>query len=345
MSKKTVLMLLFAAVVLLGVAIWIWGNVLYKPAVDAQPKQTDSGRQAAGQMEKQPLLYISSRAVTAPALAHDEKSIWYFEKESSRLYKQALGDQKERKEFPLPDHDPFRFVLWPSVGADFIAGTDTALLLYDARATKMVSYPEEVKFVEWLPLGQRVAYVWSTADRHELYTALPALTDRKLIASLPHADFRISVAPNGKAFMLYSASGQHPVFMIIEGIGVLEQVLPATAVSQGVFSPDGQRFAYIKTAGGQSGLNIYDLTTRTNVLDGDLAAAGDLAWSHDNEGFYYSSDDGYLKFFSLADQTAAPILKPQPQRTPAEELFLNNNETVIYFVEKNTGKLGRILLE
>lgn len=289
--------------------------------------------------------YLSGASVLAPVLSYDNNSIWYFN-EFGQLYRQELDGDRMVQEYPLPERKNIKFVLWPSEGAYFILGTPEARFNYDPLSNQFIQYPPEVKFVDWMPSGQRVLYVWSDNKEITLSRAYFDLSDHDVLAKLPHSGLRAVSSPNGKSFILYSSSGQDPIYRVIEGLGVLESISDPAPVLSAEFSPDGQLLAYIESDNGMNYVRTIEFSSKITTVRGIAAEGSDLLWSKDGRHLYWLDQKDHLIDFDVNSELINDIFVEFKSDVPrVEEIVVGRNEKEFFFLEKETRKLGRILLQ
>lgn len=283
--------------------------------------------------------FLTDEAVVSPVLAYDNLSVWYFNKSDGELRRQHLKNRDDLKSYPLPDHRPVSFAVWPSSGSSFIMGTSEGLFLYDSEANEFIKYAPEIKFIDWIIGGQRVAYVWADRNGSFLSAARADNKEHEVIAKLPTGSFRVAISPNGKSFMLYSSAEAKPVYFVTQGLGVLETVAENIQVLRGKFSADGRTFAYVT-----SNLDLYtlDVATKENVKRGTVSAPESFAWSGDN--LYWADKMTILHKFYTADRASENITDkvPQSRGLLVSHLLAGTAENEIFFVEQGSGRLGRI---
>ena len=286
--------------------------------------------------------YLTELPVLGLTFSEAGDALWYFS--NDLLYRRAISDSNDVKEYPLPAHDSVTYVLWPPTGSDFIIGSGDARHLFDSGSNKFIPYPDEVKFIQWLPIGQKIAYIWAGESEITLSVATPDLASPRKIAKLPHADFRLAVSPNGKSFLLFSGRGNDPIYLVIDGIAALEDIAAAQAVDSVKFSSDGRNFAYVTNVDGRQHLFLYDILEHRAAVDQPYYLSGDYAWSVDGKRLYYSVQDSGLQQLNVDDKISTR-LTDKNAKILASEILLDNSENALYFVEKATGRLGKLKLK
>lgn len=348
MSKKLKIIIFILAVMLSaggGFAVWNWG---YKNNQENNISAENAlqNNNTHDQIIKERFKYLTDESVFAPVLNTDSTAVWYFEKKSQKLYRKSLEDSQTQN-YPLPDQLNIGFVLWPSKGSDFIIGAKSGKYLYDSQAHKFISYPGEVKYIEWVPRGSKVAYIWSDEQGATLSVANADLQDYRVVANLPHANFKISISPNGKSFVLYSNSGQDPVYLVIEDIEVLESLTQPRSIKDVKFSADGKTIAFTENTEGAVMLRTITLTKKQEINRGLLFESGDFTWSNNSNTLYWADPLGTIKSINTDTNQIKDVFTDLSINSKifVSEIFLSPDDDILFFTDKDTGQLGRILLE
>ena len=324
--KRVIYILIVIFVV--GGGFWLW-RTGRKNEIDVKTSQDQI-------QTKESFEYLTDGRAMSPVLAHDNLSIWYFD-ENGELLRQHLEKKDDLKKFPLPEHSQINFAIWPDKGADFIIGTSDGRFWYDSKANIFMPYPKEVKYMVWMPGGQRVAYIWDDGKEVSLSVAKSNLIDHKVIARLSHSNFHFSVSPNGRSFIFYSASGSEPLYLVLDGIGILESVSDKAAVLSAQFGPDGKTVAYVLERDGDKYLHTLDLSSSTSTMVGTIMTSNGFAWGA--SGNLYWSDSSRRIRKSHSEQ---PVIDKE---IVAEEIIISPDEKELFFVEDGMGRLRRILVE
>lgn len=335
MSKKRLIIFVLAFLVIAATG---YGFLAYR-------KKGSEEKHAPQQQDQQPqeksagVEFLTEGGVVSPVLAYDNLSIWYFSKESSELLRQHLKNKDDLKSYPLPEHKPINFALWPSSGSRFIAGTADGLFLYHSETDELLPYPEQIKYIDWIVGGQRIAYVWTDSRGSFLSVAEADNRNHEVIANLPKADFKVSVTPNSRSFVVYASVEPRPIYFVTQGLGVLEPMTGSVQVLRGKVSPDGKFFAYAT-----SGLDLFTLNigSKEVVSRGSLSAPDSFAWAGDS--VYWADKSSNLKKLSLLDNSVEVVSDKVEQLRGIEvsQILAGTSEGEIFFVEEGSGRLGVI---
>lgn len=192
------LIIIISAIVLLLVLL---GGMLFW----AYKKQHQNQQPA---VQQPTLKKVLDETVISPVASFDNSAIWYFNKEA-RLFRVNL-DGSGLSEFPLPSlGSDLRSVIWPKTGSDFIvisnSGGQFGKSYYDSAQKLYVNLAPNVKYIDWMPDGKRVVYIWQTSDNNHqsLVLASPDGSGFRTIKDVFWPDLIVKVSPNGKKVLLY----------------------------------------------------------------------------------------------------------------------------------------------
>jgi len=147
---------------------------------------------------------VLDETVISPVAAYDNQSIWYFNSEG-RLFK-ANTDGSNLSEYPLPaiPGNKLMRVLWPKQGSDFIsiAGNGTKSYYY-AAGKVFINLADNIRYLEWLPDGKRVAYIWQSGNKQQLVTAAADGSGFKMIKDVFWPDLVLKANSDGKTVLMY----------------------------------------------------------------------------------------------------------------------------------------------
>src|SRR6185436_4080042 len=171
-----------------------------------------SGKQQEDMQDLQTTLQIRKvldEAVISPAAAYDNNSIWYFNSEG-RLFK-SNTDGSNLSEYPLPSlpSGSLKQVLWPKAGSDFIAVANssgqTAKYYYNSANKVFTNLANNIQWVDWLPDGKRIAYIWQSDDKktQSLVVSNADGTVFKTVTPVFWPDLALKASPDGKTVLMY----------------------------------------------------------------------------------------------------------------------------------------------
>ncbi|MBX4191620.1 MAG: hypothetical protein KW804_02375, partial [Candidatus Doudnabacteria bacterium] len=152
---------------------------------------------------------ITNDVVISPVSAIDNQSIWYFNSEG-RLFEIGTEGQ-DLVEFPLTSFPSGSLVqtLWPKTGFDFImvtrSGPNLIRTHYNSTSKLLTTLPSNVQWLEWLPDGKRVAYVWQSGDNksQQLVLANADGSGFKTVTSVFWPDLALKSSDDGKTVLMY----------------------------------------------------------------------------------------------------------------------------------------------
>jgi WD40 repeat protein len=152
---------------------------------------------------------VIDEEVFSPIGAYDNNSIWYFNLEG-HLFK-VKPDGTDLSEFAIPSL-PGKYLkraLWPKNGSeDFIVvtGDDQTLLNYfDSKAKVFINLPKNIQYLDWMPDGKRVVYIWKATNgkTQQLILSNADGTGYKKIADVFWSDLALKAGTDGKTVLMY----------------------------------------------------------------------------------------------------------------------------------------------
>jgi len=200
MNKRLIIIILIAILILSTIA-----GLLYM-AVQKQQKPVET---SSGQLQMKMLL---DEAIVSPVASFDNNAIWYFNKEG-RLFR-VNTDGSNLSEFPLPKITPeelVKNVIWPKLGSDFIAITASGAKKYfDSIQKVYVSLPGNIKYLDWMPDGKRIVYLWQTQDgkKQQIVLSNADSSGYKAIGDVFWSDLAIKLSPDGTQALMWRGETQ-----------------------------------------------------------------------------------------------------------------------------------------
>ena len=193
---------------------------------------------------------ISESVAFGPVLSYDGKSIWYFTSEG-KLYKQSVSSGL-KQEYALPSVLAVTNAIWPITGSDFIvessSGGNRSFSYYDSESKQFVKYSANIKHVDFMPDGRRVAYNWVESNgKSTLSIADFNSTNFKTLVELPQSDQVVKVSPQGTRAFTYRKSSEADGALNYVPLDNPKVIKIKTGLSnRAIWAPDGRKFLFNK---------------------------------------------------------------------------------------------------
>jgi len=213
-----------------------------------------------------------------------------------RSIKSAIGIDME--EFNRRWQNWLRKIYWPTI-ADMNSPRDYADRLTDHRKDR--NYVNNGAAIS--PDGEQVVYLSDRSDYFDLWHLdLDKKKFRKLLRGQRSQDFeqlkwldaRISWSPDGKFITFASKAGPSDAINIlnVKKKKVTQRLrFDLDGIFNPVWSPDGNRIAFVGMKSGQSDLYFYELEGKKLVqVTNDVFSDDDPAWSKDSNALVFTSD-------------------------------------------------------
>lgn len=306
-----------------------------------------------------------------------ETTIFYYSKRDQTLKEASLdGKNIIVRSSRLPGM-PSRVVWAPNrLGALCLIPTgDSSLWHYvDLRNQSVTPLKKEMSRLTWTSLGDRILYQFTdpaTGER-SLNLANPVGTNWEKLIDLGKEDYFISALPQSSVitFWLKTDGHRESTLEVVTINGENRHaILPGRFGADFLWSPDGRRVliqSVTERAGNTLTLGLSDASGAgyKNLFAPTLVSK--IAWSKDNETFYYAlpgtfptgtvlPNDYYGKpiytqdtFWKMNVRTGKKerlvTLDEMSQSFDATDLFLAPTESDLYFVNRSSGTLYRIIL-
>jgi hypothetical protein len=329
------ILIILSIIVLLGV-----GWLVYMTMTKEEPETETSA----------PLTIrkVLDESTISPIGAYDNNSIWYFNSEG-RLFKANI-DGTNLSEFPLPAYlnNNLLQVLWPKDGSDFIAiwrdGSSTVKTFFDSATKLFINYPPNVQWIEWLPDGQRVVYVWQSDDKksQQLILANGDGSGFRTIASVFWPDLVLKVDPLGKTILMYRSNIQgdeNKIYAVNLDTGVISTMVDSGRNTAAMWLPLGNKFIYAQG----SKIYLYDVLNR-QTKDLNLNTSMDKVAVDSGAKTIYAavakadkSGDNFVKI-NVASLKSESYFEPSSS-VNVKNMFVVGN--TVYYVDRDN-KLYRI---
>lgn len=223
---------------------------------------------------------ISDSAVIAPVLSLDGKSVWFFTSDG-HLYKINLTSGL-KQEFLLPSKLSISDAIWPGIGNDFIIVTGSGSAktfnyyndaLKDSPDQKFLTYPNNVRQIDFLQDGKHIAYTWVTDKGATLALGNFDMKEAfENIVALPSPDLSVKVSPSGNRAFLFNVNNPQDGNLYYVSFKDKKLVtLHTSSENSVVWSGDGKRFIYNRDSGDGSKNNKLWLGDSSAISNKDIS--------------------------------------------------------------------------
>ncbi len=279
---------------------------------------------------------VLNEEVISPIGGFDNNSIWYFDAEG-RLFKTNV-DGSGLSEQPLPAlvNKSIKRVLWPRNGSDFILVSDNNKIekfYYDSQAKVYVKLAPNVQFLDWLPDGKRIVYIWKVEEgKNQLMISNADGTGYKKIADVFWPDLVLKASPDGETVLMYhgvTTEDTNKIYSASLESGKIDTLVEIGNNTNAMWV-SASKFVYNQ----DSNVYLYD----TNIKQSkDLKLKTQVSQIvPDNVGkILYANTNGKFVKINLDNLQIEKYFQPS-NNIEAENLFLVGN--TVYFVDKGDGK-------
>ena len=182
-------------------------------------------------------------------------------------------------------------------GTDFIAQmTDTTgkntWSEFNGDTGKYTDYPPQIEWVDWMPSGTQIAYVYVTSGKATLDIGDPELKTWQKVGDMYQNDNIISVSPDGSQILFYESAGSSSTENDINSVssdGKVWKGLVKNGFNYGVqWSPDGMKFLFGKKdpVTLQYQLWVYNLASGEVKNLGFFTTPDKAVWGSDSNTIY-----------------------------------------------------------
>ena len=329
------------------------------PSGDSQ----NNGDQAeSGDIEQQNgFVKLTETGVVTPVLFFNGRGVTYFD-DSDRLMQADLVESSNalelsrERELLIPYKAGITRILWPEQGNKFIAETQSFVnkswSLYNGDLGVYADLPLQIISLDWMPSGDKIAYVWLEDGKATLNISNPDTTNWQEISEMWELDNIIRVSPDGQNVLYFRGSSQEETNAInITNLdGTLWQGLVKTGFNFGaLWSPDGQKFLFGKKDPvlNQFSLWVYDMITGESQDLGINTEVEKAVWDKTGRVVYVAGSlggslDSFAseKIYKIDLNTLAQTeYDPGSLNIDASDLFLNSAEDKVFFKNNTDGSL------
>ncbi len=330
MNRRPIYLLIGLILILSGVATALYFAVQKQKEVTTTPN--------LGSFHTKKVLDVD---VVSPVGSFDNNSLWFFNSEGHLF--QANPDGSNLSEYPLPALPGgfLKLALWPKNNSDFIviSGTkETLKNFYDSKGKAFISLAKNIQYLDWLPDGKRIVYVWKGEDgKNSLIVSDGDGTGYKIIADLFYSDLVVKAGNDSKTVLLYRSSPQSDTNKIYSAD--LDTGEITTLVDQGKnvavqWLANGDKFLYE----GQGQIYLYDIKTKKTV-DLKLSTTMDKVTTDLTGRILYANRDGKFIKMDLTNVTSETYFEPANKITVSRMFLVGNT---LYYVDVSDSRLYMI---
>lgn len=307
---------------------------------------------------------LTQDQVLSPALFYDGTGLTYFDRQG-KVYLQDFQDQNgtvalvNLRNLDYPVKAYIEKILWPRTGKNYIAQLNSAgkrsWSFFDVDKKEYMDLPSQVYWLDWMPDGQKILFVWLDKGKATLNMANPDTTGYQEISELWEQDNAISVSPDGLNILFYRTESQEAsnAIKLTTPDGKVWRDLVKDGYNYGVlWAPDSQKFLFGKKERNTQKFQLwyYDLMTGEVKNLGLPTTVDKAVW--DKEGKYVFSavptagtaGDGNLtidKFYRINTQDLSDKKEYDPGQLQVDgrDLFLSGDGARLFFKNAQDGSL------
>ncbi len=314
-----------------------------------QPEPTEEPEeQPAGRAVK-----LTDDAVITPILFYQGNGISYFDS-SGHLFQTDLQITdnnvllSNKRELTIALKQSISKILWPQAGNNLIAeinsGTKT-WSFYDSSKASYVDLPPQIYSIDWMPSGDKVAYVWVEGGQATLNIANPDASGYQSLTSFWDPDNVIDVSPDGQIIAFYRTQTTDQSKNIISSVtadGKTFKDIVTDGYNQGVsWSPDSKKFLFTKrdTSSLKYNLWVADITTGEIRNLGVATSVEKTVWDKGGRSIYAAVPKSGTPGSGLTEDMFYKIDVATVQKTDLDpglavdgrDLFLSSGENILFF--------------
>lgn len=374
MNKKAIAILgaIFLLIVgTLGFLIYTkYGNKTETPSTAQNPPSEGQGPVENGPIDSPPaaaetpnFVKLIEDSVISPAIFFNGKGVTYFDMQG-QLHQAKFDETSdkpvviEKEALSIESRANISKILWPRKGDNFIAeitsGATKTWSFFDSVARSYKDLPAQVAALDWMPDGDKILFVWVDNGKATLNIGDPDTNNYQEIAELWETDNRISISPDGKSILFYQTanSGAVNAINMTTPDGKVWKALVKEGFNFGVsWSPDNHKFLFGKLdkVTRKYQLWYYDFTSGEIKNLGLFTTPEKTVWAKDSQTVYVAvpdsgnagedalTVDSFYKLDTVTLEKQSYVSGSVP--VDGRELFLNNEETFLFFKNAQDGGL------
>ncbi len=324
-----------------------------------------------------PITAISDEAALSPTLASDGSAVKYYAKNSGRVY-QIDFDGNNKRTFSDKELIGLNSVLWSpdknKVITKFISAGATNFYYYDYNELKGVPLKNNVDEIAWQNTGNRIFYKYydSKTKKRTLNISDPDGSNWTKLADIDFRNISIAQIPQSGSVSFWNKPDAffETIFKSVPLIGgeekeVMKEIFGADYLWNNngsnvlVSHSDAKggnkiQLSIINSNGGElKNLNLPTLVSKCiwlkdnkNIicaLPGEIPVSAIMPNDYDQEKVHTA--DTFWKINTATGEKNRIIeLEKIDAKYDATNLFLNTDESILFFTNRTDGKLYRIIL-
>jgi hypothetical protein len=297
---------------------------------------------------------LTDTGVISPILFYQGTGITYLER-TGQLFQTDLQTSdntvllSNKREISIALKNNITRVLWPLVGNSFIAESDglskKSWSYYDPAKAAYVDIPAQVYSLDWMPSGDKIMFIWVDENKKAyLNIGNPDTTGYQVLTDLYEPDNVISISPDGKNVLFHrnqSTDLTKNTINMVSADGKTFRTMVPDGFNKGVkWSPDSNKFLFTKRdSGGKFMLWVSNIITGEIRSLGVATSVDKAVWTKDSQNIFAGvpvkgvAGEGLTEdsIYQINVGTISKVEYPTGVPTDAQEMFLSNNEDILFF--------------
>ena len=333
---------------------------------------------ASPKLSTEPILAVTDEAVLAPTIANGESAIKYYSRSSGQVY-QVDFNGKNKRTLSAKNIPGLVFVLWSpdknKVITKIINNDTTSFYFYDYTTLQATPLSPNLNAITWQNSSNLIFYEYIDRKnkKYTLNLSAPDGTNWKKLGDLdttevkivqvpgigglishwnkPNAFFQTSLKTtsllDGTEKELFKTAFGADYLWSNDGANILfssSDVKGGTKIQLSLINSNGEELRNLNAPTFVSKcVWLSDNKTILCALPGEIPNGAILPNDYDNENFHTADT-----FWRINTQTGEKSRLVEPtqinQKYDATKLFLNTDESLLFFQNRADGKLYRIIL-
>lgn len=298
---------------------------------------------------------IATEPAASMAASLNNDSLWYVTRDGHFFRTELNSLESTEVGFPALAGKKIEDIKWQPNGQDFLVVTTTEPKASEKSGTREVSYynkqnnsltvlPSNVKDIDWLPDGKRVAMVWLSGDgKNKLVVSDPDASGYRIIADLSMKTPVVKVSPTEPLALVVNNSLEgktNPIYLINLDDGSTRSFASDSYNWGALWLPSGKQFLSQR----EQSVYLFDVADGT-MKDLELKAAnlGKLAFDASGRYLFAAVDkdtasDKFVRLDMDSGEKTDYFIPSENLR--ANDLLFFSGE--LFFFDATTGNLRLI---